>query len=170
MPTPVSLSFAGADVLVQALTCSLLTHPVRPMMDRMPRSLSSLLVLTVVACAPSSSPGVASPSKPSTPSFSDAQSDRGRSVFRALCTECHASSDFSDARFKRRWSRRTAGSLYDLIRNTMPESAPGSLRADHVVDVVSYILRMNGFAAGTDELDPDPAILDAISLARIGGS
>jgi len=105
-----------------------------------------------------------------TASFSDAQSDRGRSVFRALCTECHASSDFSDARFRRRWSRRTAGSLFDVIRTTMPESAPGSLRPDHVVDVVAYILRINGFAPGVGELAPDPAVLDAISLERIRGS
>jgi len=104
-----------------------------------------------------------------TASFS-AQSDRGRSVFRALCTECHASSDFSDARFRRRWSRRTAGSLFDVIRTTMPESAPGSLRPDHVVDVVAYILRINGFAPGVGELAPDPAVLDAISLERIRGS
>ena len=100
-------------------------------------------------------------------SFTDAQADRGRGTFRGNCTECHASGDFSDADFRFKWSRRTAGSLYALIQTQMPETAPGSLTPGETVELVSYILRMNGFEPGPEELAADRAVLDAISLASI---
>jgi mono/diheme cytochrome c family protein len=99
--------------------------------------------------------------------FSEAQADRGRDIFRAACTECHYSSEFSDSQFKFKWSRRSAGNLYDLIQTSMPETAPGSLSPEETVDIVSYVLRMNGFEAGSAELAPDPDVLDGISLASI---
>ena len=69
-------------------------------------------------------------------SFSEEQADRGRDVFRATCTECHYSSEFSDSQFKFKWSRRSAGNLYELIQTSMPETAPGSLSPDEAVDIV----------------------------------
>lgn len=99
--------------------------------------------------------------------FSAAQADRGRDTFRASCTECHYSSEFSDSQFKFKWSRRSAGSLYQLIQNSMPETAPGSLAPEETVDLVSYILRMNGFEPGAGDLAPERAVLDEISLASI---
>ena len=84
--------------------------------------------------------------------------DSGRDTFRAQCTECHYSSEFSDAQFKFKWSRRTGQSLYDLIITQMPETAPGSLTADESVDLVAYILRMNGFEEGSAELAADEAV------------
>jgi mono/diheme cytochrome c family protein len=99
--------------------------------------------------------------------FSAEQADRGRDLFRATCTECHYSSEFSDSQFKFKWSRRSAGSLYQLIFTTMPETAPGSLSPEETVDLVSYILRMNGFEAGEGELAADRAVLDEIGLASI---
>lgn len=100
-------------------------------------------------------------------SFTDDQADRGREVFRSQCTECHASSEFSDSQFKFKWSRRHAGSLYQMIQTQMPETAPGSLSDEEAVDLVSYILRMNGFEPGAAELSADRAVLDGISLSSI---
>jgi len=100
-------------------------------------------------------------------SFTDDQADRGREVFRSQCTECHASSEFSDSQFKFKWSRRHAGSLYQMIQTQMPETAPGSLTDEETVDLVSYILRMNGFEPGGAELSADRAVLDGISLSSI---
>ena len=99
--------------------------------------------------------------------FSDEQADRGRDIFRAACTECHYSSEFSDSQFKFKWSRRSAGNLYQLIQTSMPETAPGSLSDDETVDIVSYIMRMNGFEPGSGELSSDRAVLDGISLSSI---
>lgn len=101
--------------------------------------------------------------------FTEEQAERGRDVFRAQCTECHYSSEFSDSQFKFKWSRRTARNLYEVIQNQMPETAPGSLTPEETVDLVSYILSMNGFEPGVNELAPDPAVLDGLSLASIRG-
>lgn len=101
--------------------------------------------------------------------FTEDQADRGRDLFRARCTECHYSSEFSDSQFKFKWSRRSAGNLYELIQTSMPETAPGSLSPEQTVDLVSYILSMNGFEPGATELAPDRAVLDAIALASIRG-
>lgn len=140
--------------------------------------------LSVAACASSSGTDTAAPSPETaaeTPTteegaatvatgdatFTDEQADRGRDIFRAQCTECHYSSEFSDSQFKFKWSRRSAGNLYELIQSSMPETAPGSLTAEETVDLVSYILSMNGFEPGASELAPDRAVLDGISLASI---
>ena len=120
----------------------------------------------VVASEPDAAPARASTASAT---FSEAQADRGRDTFRARCTQCHSSGEFADARFKYRWSRRTAGSLYHLIQTSMPETAPGSLQPEEAVAVVAYILRMNGFESGGGELIPERAVLDGISLARIRG-
>lgn len=142
---------------------------------------SSLLVLS--ACASSGSPGPAAAAPDPAPateaaqtaaagatamtSFTDDQADRGREVFRSQCTECHSSSEFSDSQFKFKWSRRHAGSLYQMIQTQMPETAPGSLTDEETVDLVSYILRMNGFEPGASELAADRSVLDGISLSSI---
>lgn len=102
-----------------------------------------------------------------TASFTAEQADQGRNLFRAQCTECHYSSEFSDSQFQFKWSRRTAGNLYQLIQTSMPETAPGSLSAEETVALVSYILRMNGFEPGSTELSTDRAVLDAIELTSI---
>ena len=151
--------------------------------------LSVLLTSGVVACSsasqvaepasPTASAGAAAPPvesvtpEPPAPAtgaervFSAAQADGGRDTFRSLCTECHFSREFSDAQFKFKWSRRSAGDLYETIFTSMPESAPGILSPEEAVALVTYILRMNGFEPGASQLAPDRNALDAISLASI---
>lgn len=99
--------------------------------------------------------------------FTAVQADQGRDAFRAMCTECHYSGEFSDAQFKFKWSRRSAEDLYDIIFTQMPETAPGSLTPSEAVSLVAYVLRLNGFEAGAAELPADEAALSAISLRSI---
>ena len=96
---------------------------------------------------------------------SAAQADRGRNVFRAVCTACHNSSEFSNRQFKFKWRRRTAGDLFETVSGQMPEDAPGSLELQEYADIVAFVLRMNGFEPGGAELPPDAAALETISLA-----
>lgn len=122
---------------------------------------------TPEAMAEAPAPADAAPATMAAPSFTDDQADRGRDLFRAQCTECHYSSEFSDSQFKFKWSRRSAGNLYNLIQSSMPETAPGSLTPEEAIAVVTYIMRMNGFEPGATELPADRAVLDGISLASI---
>jgi cytochrome c5 len=162
-------------------------------MRTLSKPLCILAAVGLAACASSggtSDPGPATPgagtaaapatpaNPPATPTrtaapasggghFTASQADAGRDTFRALCTECHYSGEFSDAQFKFKWSRRTAENLYDIIFTQMPESAPGSLTPDQATSLVAYMLRMNGFSPGSSPLAADPAVLGAISLASI---
>ena len=143
---------------------------------------SVLLCIGVAACASSGTPESAplSPAVSSSPeappasvmaaiAFTELQANRGRDTFRSGCTECHYSSEFADAQFKFKWSQRSVGNLFQLIQTSMPESAPGSLSSEEAVQLVAYVLRMNGFEAGPNELPTDPAILDGMSLESIRG-
>ncbi len=148
------------------------------------KALLSCLVIGVSACASSGGPepattpnpgGAAEETPPAAsvnqfPGFTSAQANRGRDTFRGTCTECHYSSEFSDSQFKFKWSRRSAGDLFQLIQTEMPESNPGSLSPEQVVEIVSYMLRMNGFEASENELSSERAVLDGISLASIRDS
>lgn len=61
--------------------------------------------------------------------------------------------------FQYEWGRRTVGDLYEHLFETMPEDAPGSLTPSQYIDVVAYILRLNGFPAGNAELRPEGPLL-----------
>jgi len=155
-------------------------------MSASPRPLTFLLTLAVAACAsgtstsePAAGPAATPPpaqqpaAEPATTAdtggahFTAEQADEGRDTFRSLCTECHFSGEFSDAQFKFKWSRRTAGNLFEMIFTQMPESAPGSLSPDEAASLVAYILRMNGFEEGSTPLPADADALSGISLRSI---
>jgi mono/diheme cytochrome c family protein len=105
--------------------------------------------------------------------FSRDQADRGRATFRAVCAECHYSSEFRGTHFQFSWRRRSVADFFEQISSTMPEDAPGSLSPTEYLDVVTYVLQLNGFQAGEAELPLDLAVLEAQSMAAppvAGGS
>ncbi len=103
--------------------------------------------------------------------YTAAQAARGKEVYSAACTSCHAA-DLSgggtapplagpDFVKNRRipdligdWggSVLTAADLLFVIRTTMPAGAVGSLADDEYVAVLSYILERNGHPAGPTTL------------------
>lgn len=76
------------------------------------------------------------------------QAVRGMTVFTKTCVECHTKTDVTGADFKIKWNGRPVYDLFDVIRTTMPDDKPGSMTQDQYVDVVSYLLRINGASAG----------------------
>jgi len=81
-----------------------------------------------------------------------------------VCAECHYSSEFRDQKFRFTWGRRTVQELFrDIVRN-MPEDDPGSLPDQEYVDIVAYILQLNGFPPGSAELPADEEVLAGYSL------
>ena len=150
----------GASLFVLSACASSGSTPAPASADRAPAAAPA-------AMSEATEPATVATASAAMASFTDDQADRGREVFRSQCTECHASSEFSDSQFKFKWSRRHAGSLYQMIQTQMPETAPGSLSDEEAVDLVSYILRMNGFEPGAAELSADRMVLDGISLSSI---
>src|SRR5262245_18051963 len=93
--------------------------------------------------------------------FTEAQAKRGSGVYMKSCAECHAETlegrgeapSLSGGEFASAWNELTLNDLFDRIRKTMPQSAPGSLSREQYVDVVAFIIQKNGAPAGKSELD-----------------
>jgi len=132
--------------------------------------LCTLPVLGLSACsggppgeAPAASPTTrdqATPAGEATPAgataamalYADDQAERGRRVFQDHCSECHYSSEMRGTQFQWVWERQTVGDLLEHLVRTMPEDDPGSLSEPEYLEVVAYILRLNGFEAGARPL------------------
>ncbi|MEX2467983.1 MAG: c-type cytochrome [Gemmatimonadota bacterium] len=97
------------------------------------------------------------------------QARRGQNAFLSSCTTCHSSSEFSDTAFQTRWRNRTAADLFDLTAATMPEDAPNSLPAERYVEIVAYLLRLNGFESSDVPEAWDVEALGNVSLTTLGG-
>lgn len=139
----------------------------------------ALLAAVTTACAspprepppaPARPPAAAgTPADASAALFTDAQADRGHETFRAVCSECHYSNEFHGGDFQFKWGRRTVADLFREIERNMPDDAPGSLSRREYVDVVSYILQLNGFPSGESELETDEPTMSAFTLAAHSG-
>ncbi|MDH3733503.1 MAG: cytochrome c [Gemmatimonadota bacterium] len=104
-------------------------------------------------------PGGAAPVD-GTASFTVAQADRGRELFVAVCGECHSVGEFRGNTFQFTWRRRTAWDFYRTVSSTMPESAPGSLSDEEYVQIIAFVLGMNGYAPGSRDLAATEVELD----------
>lgn len=92
------------------------------------------------------------------------QVDIGGQWFRSQCVECHAN-NLSDPDFKAKWAGRTAYELYDRMRNSMPDSDPGSLTPETYAALTAYLLKLNGMPVGTSRISTDSSTLAGIKLA-----
>ena len=68
--------------------------------------------------------------------------------------------------FLTRWEPKSVGALFDVMRKTMPDDAPGSLAEKQYADVLAYLLKENDFPAGKEDLPFGLEALDAISFTR----
>jgi mono/diheme cytochrome c family protein len=108
--------------------------------------------------------------------FTAAQADRGgKSV--ARCQGCHgpqlAGTDRAPAlkgpAFLADWEDGSVNKLFVKIRDTMPPSNTDSLSAEAKLDVLTYLLRENGFPTGTTELAMNADALDALQITKQNG-
>ncbi len=96
--------------------------------------------------------------------YTDAQAERGFIVFRDTCSGCHGANEFRGDDFMFNWEGSSVGRLFRVISRTMPDDEPGTLPNQEYVDVVSYILQLNSFPAGSSELTNDEEVLDALTI------
>lgn len=139
------------------------------------------VVLSACASAPSAPGEAAAPASPAPAAeaapqpaapaalFTEDQAGRGRGTFTSTCADCHYSSEFRGSEFQYKWRRRTVADLYKSISENMPDDSPGSLTTQEYVDVVAYILQLNGFPAGSAELAEGEA-MQAVTLEAPVGS
>ena len=104
--------------------------------------------------------------------FSKEQADRGAAAFKANCSECHgndlAGDGFAPALtgsdFMGNWTDLTVGDLFERIRISMPQSAPGSLSRQQNSDILAFILRKMNMPVGQAELSTSTDELKGIKF------
>ena len=97
-------------------------------------------------------------------------------MYDQYCTACHGArlegnpgAPLVGATFPTRWAdgQHTLDDLFYVVRTLMPYNAPGTLTRQQNADVVAYILKVNGYSAGENELPPNTAALKKVTLERL---
>lgn len=105
--------------------------------------------------------------------FTDAQAERGKVVFQARCVSCHGhdgeAPELAADPFMRSWEGHTLDRLYVKIRDFMPADSVQSISPLQKLDVMTHILRENGFPSGAQELTADSGTLARILIVPRGG-
>jgi hypothetical protein len=92
------------------------------------------------------------------------QAREGKALFDQLCLRCHAAPDFASERFKAKWTARSLHELYAALSRTMPFDQPGSLRPPQYIELLAFLLSVNGYPAGGRELRWDLGELAGIKI------
>ena len=98
--------------------------------------------------------------------YTAAQAGRGETVFRGQCASCHAPNRFTDDLFYLSFAGKPLSEMFDVISETMPEDNPGGLKPQEYIDVISYLLKLNKFPEGQDELPPTKEVLSTIKMEK----
>lgn len=98
--------------------------------------------------------------------YTAAQAGRGEAVFRTQCASCHAPNRFTDDLFYQSFAGKPLWEMYDVISDTMPEDNPGGLKPEEYIDVITYLLQLNKFPEGQDELPPAKEVLSTIKMEK----
>lgn len=104
--------------------------------------------------------------------YTEAQAQRGGPLYSQYCASCHgpelmggemapplASGDFLSG-----WDGLTVGDLFERIRISMPQNAPGSLSGQQNADIMAFMFSANKFPAGETELSNQAMMLKAIKF------
>ena len=128
----------------------------------MPASRSALAVAFVLAAAAAAA---AEPPERTTRErvYTTEQAERGKDVYKRVCSQCHAL-DFYKGPVMKPWDGGSLEGLYDAVSRLMPQNNPGSLKRREYVDILAYILSLNGMPAGEEEMPTKAADLRAIRI------
>jgi mono/diheme cytochrome c family protein len=104
--------------------------------------------------------------------YTDEQANRGKQLYSDACASCHGpeltggemAPPLVGGDFTADWNGLTVGDLFDRIRISMPQNAPGSLTGAQNADVLAFVLQVNKFPAGQTELAKDAMMLKAIKF------
>lgn len=105
--------------------------------------------------------------------YTEAQAARGKAVYLDKCVECHKEDLRGDQQmtpslvgiaFTFRWKDKNLYDYFVGMRNTMPQSEPGSLSEETYADLVAYLLSEIGYPPGQQELPTDTTALKDIAI------
>jgi cytochrome c len=106
--------------------------------------------------------------------YTDAQAAGGRQIYYRACANCHGedlAGKVGPALTGRQFhqmvaaQKMTASMLFHFIATQMPQSKPGSLAPAQYAEIMAFILKQNGYPAGSTPLTVDNQDLGKIDLA-----
>lgn len=96
--------------------------------------------------------------------YTAAQASKGEQVYMTSCVSCHPTGTYATPSFREKWNGAPLARLFDLVTGTMPKTEPGSLDTQDYIQVMSYILKINGAPPGKTPL---PADTDGLKKIRL---
>src|SRR5438105_948543 len=104
--------------------------------------------------------------------YNEAQADRGKQLYSDACASCHGpeltggemAPPLVGGDFQSDWNGLSVGDLFERIRISMPQNAPGSLSGQQNADILAFVFSVNKFPAGTTELPKEAGILKQIKF------
>lgn len=129
------------------------------------RSMSLIKNISRAGIAAALMAGVAHAQDAKPSLYSEAQAVRGSGVYQRVCIECHEKLEYTGPDFRTKWNNKPVFDLYDLLRSTMPDQNPGTLSNQEYIDVVGYMMKLNGVPAGKTALPADAEALKKIKIS-----
>jgi len=104
--------------------------------------------------------------------FTIEQATRGEKTYADRCARCHgdglqgaeAAPALTGPVFYANWEGETLDALFERMRSSMPQDAPGSLSRAVNADVLAYMLATGNYPAGQTALDPQAGGLTRIKV------
>jgi len=107
--------------------------------------------------------------------YTEEQAKRGEALYQKECKACHgvalgggeSSPPLTGGAFLSNWNGLTLGDLFERIRKTMPQNAPGKLNRQQNAEVLAFLLSANKFPSGKSELPRQTEFLKEIRFEAV---
>jgi len=104
--------------------------------------------------------------------YTEDQAKRGEGLYSQYCASCHGpdlaggemAPGLTGGEFSSNWNDLSLGELFERMRISMPQNAPGSLSRQQNADILSFVLYKSNFPAGTTELPTQTEVLNTIKF------
>jgi mono/diheme cytochrome c family protein len=106
--------------------------------------------------------------------YTEEQAKRGEPAYAQYCASCHGpdlaggemAPGLTGGEFSANWNDLTLGDLFERMRISMPQNAPGSLSRQQNADILSFILKKSNVPAGNTEL---PTATEQLATVKFAG-
>lgn len=104
--------------------------------------------------------------------YTQAQAQRGEPLYAQYCAACHGpdlaggemAPGLTGGEFSANWNDLSVGDLFERIRISMPQNAPGSLSRQQNADILAFVFFKASFPAGETELPTQTEVLNTIKF------
>src|SRR3954467_10229203 len=104
--------------------------------------------------------------------YTEDQAKRGEPLYGQYCASCHGADlaggemapGLTGGEFTSNWNDLSLGDLFERIRVSMPQNAPGSLSRQQDADILAFVLSKMNMPTGSTELPTQTEALKEIKF------